>query len=234
MHRQGIKRIGFGKVAVVSGILFTMVTALLLISPAVFGNDTEHPRAVAGLTVILNKLDKALEALPEDKFPALEKQLKGIGDLLSDLVDELKTPPDEGAKPQVKAQIVKLDLMLHRLVFILEGIARRNEGVPQPVAASGKARAALGDLRVWVDGYIAGLTARMNKPEAREFARLARVMLKDIEQHVARMASHFRPNDQGAKRVVIAVDRIKALLARLDLYIIRNFGRPPAPAPSTP
>ncbi len=234
MHRQSIKRITFRRVTVVSCILFTMVTALLVLSPTVFGNDTEHPRAVAGLTVILNKLDKALEALPEDKFPALEEQLEGISNLLSDLLDELEAPPAPGEKPQVKQQIVKLDLMLHRLVFILEGIVRRDEGVPQPSERSGKAREALEDLRIWVDGYIAGLTARMGSTEAQEFERLARIMLKDIERHVARMASHFRPKDQDAGRVEIALERIKALLTRLDVYIIRNFGRPLAPESPAP
>ncbi len=233
MYKLGSKN-RFGRVTVISGILFALVVGLLAFSPVVFGNDTEHPRAVAGLTVILNKLDKALEALPEDKFPALEKQLEGISGLLSDLLKELGTSPAPGEKPQVKQQIVKLDLMLHRLVFILEGIARRGNNVQQPSAPAGRAREALGDLHTWIEGYIAGLTAHMDRAKAQEFAKLARTMLKDIEQHVARMASHFRPKDQEAKRVGIAIDRIKTLLSRLDVYIIRNFGRPPAPESSTP
>ncbi len=231
MHRLSIKNVGLGRGTVVSGILFALIVGLLAFSPAVFGEDAEHPRAVAGLTVILDKLDKALEALPADKFPALEEQLEGIGNLLSGLLDELEAPPAPGEKPQVKQQIVKLDLMLHRLVFILEGIAARGEGTPRPSEGSGKA---LEDLRIWVDGYIAGLTAHMDRIEAQEFTRLAHTMLKDIERHVARMAHLIGPKDQEKGRVEIALERIKALLSRLDVYIIRNFGRPPTPESSTP
>lgn len=234
MHRLSIKNIWLGRATVVSGILFALIVGLLAFSSTVFGEDAEHPRAVAGLTVILDKLDKALEALPEDKFPALEEQLEGISNLLSDLLGELEAPPAPGEKPQVKQQIVKLDLMLHRLVFILEGIVARGEGAPQPSERPGKAREALEDLRIWVDGYIAGLTAHMDRIEAREFTRLAHTMLKGIERHVARMANLIGPKDQEKGRLETALERIKALLSRLDVYIIRNFSRPPTPESSTP
>ncbi len=234
MHRLNVKKRGLEKAAAVGGILFALIVGIFAFSPAVFGEGADHPRAVAGLTVILDKLDKALEALPEDKFPALGEQLEGIGNLLSDLLDELETPPVPGEKPQVKQQIVKLDLMLHRLVFILEGIVARGEGAPQPPERAGKAREALEDLQIWVDGYIAGLTARMDRIKAQEFTRLAHTMLKEIERRAARMANLTAHEDQSKGRVEIALERIKALLSRLDVYIIRNFGRPPTPESSTP
>ncbi len=210
MHRLVVH----SRKAVLGGILFALLLGVMAVAPA-FGND-QHPRAVAGLTELLNKLDKALDSLPTEKFPALEEQLAGIGDLLSELIDALATP---GEKPE-PAQIVRLDLMLHRLVFILEGIKNR--------APQGKKHEAFEDMRVWIDGYITGITARMDKNRAREFASLARVMLKDVGQRIAHMAG-IRPGaGKEPGRIEPILRRLKPLLHRLDIYIIRNFGRPPA------
>jgi len=62
--------------------------------------------------------------LSGEKFPALKDQLDSISTLLDDLVSSLKTPPSaDKERPTAKEQALKLNLMLHRLVIILERIA---------------------------------------------------------------------------------------------------------------
>ena len=118
------------------------------------------------------------------RLPALEEQVEGILGLLQELREELVVAPnsDEG-RPQIKEQLVKLDLMLHHLVAMLERIVEWAGAASTPLPERERAQEMLGELRQWVDGYIAGATKRMG--------------------------------------------RIEALLARLDRFVIRSFGRPP-------
>lgn len=174
------------------------------------------------LTTILNKLDQELDQLSGDKFPALKDQLDAISSLLDDLISSLTTPPSADKEgPTMKTQAIKLDLMLHRLVAILERIADTNNPAPTPPQA--KARDTIADLRVWINGYIEGATAEMGPIAARRYEEMARTLLTDVGKHLAKIAAQARPKTQEPSRLDVIIEHIRGQLRLLDRFILRNF-----------
>ncbi len=212
--------------AVMSVLLIALASMILLPFTGIAQGDAVAPGrrevAIEGLSRILNRLDQEITHLQNADFPALEEHLEGISLLLENLIADLETPPaadQEG--PTRKEQIIKLDLTLHRLVTLFERIAAANEPEPSP-----KARETIAELRIWIDGYIAGATANMDRIEAREFERMSKALLGEVGKHLARIAQQARPNAPEKDRLDLVIERIETLLARLDRYIIRTFGRP--------
>ena len=197
----------------------------------------EAPPALAALTRLLERLDAELEQLRDVELPALEEQVEGILALLEELASGLEAAPESGEdKPPIKAQLVKLDLMLHRLVFMLEKIVERVGATPKRCPDRERAQETLSELRQWVDGYIAGATRKMDRIEAREFERMAKAILGEVGKQLGRMAHRAREDQPEKAKLEVLLGRIEALLARLDRFIIRSFGRPPMqrPLPQAP
>ena len=236
MHLMEKRKERVGRARTVLAVMlafFITVTALPVCGLTQAEEETgEHPRVVMALTGILEKLDTQLEVLQRVGLPPLEEQLEGIIALLEGLLGELGTPPGtDEERPPVREQIIKLDLMLHRLVFMLERLVKRTESAPQPSEAQKKTRETIAELRRWVDGYIAGATAQMGRIEAREFERMAQAMLGEIGKQLSRMAQQATKDEPEKPRLEIIIERIEALLAKLDLFIIRSFGKPPVEKP---
>ena len=223
-RNRGSKAISRNR-AVMSVLLIALASTILLPLTGIAQDDAvapgRHEVAIEGLNRILNKLEQEITHLQSADFPALEERLEGISLLLENLLADLEPPPvadQEG--PTRKEQIIKLDLALHRLVTMLERIAAANEPDPSP-----KARETIAELRIWIDGYIAGVTADMDRIEAREFERMSKALLGEVGKHLARIAQQARPNAPEKDRLDLVIERIETLLARLDRYIIRTFGR---------
>lgn len=212
--------------AIMSLLLIALASMILLPFTGVAQDDAAAPgrreAAIQGLSTILNRLDQEITHLQNADFPALEERLEGISLLLENLIADLETPPvadQEG--PTRKEQIIKLDLTLHRLVTMLERIATANEPETSP-----KARETIAELRIWIDGYIAGATANMDRVEAREFERMSKTLLGEVGKHLARIAQQARPDTPEKGRLDLIIERIETLLTRLDRFIIRTLGRP--------
>ena len=225
LRKRENKGIGRNR-AIMSVLLIVLVSTILLPFTGVAQDAATVPGrrevAIEGLSRILARLEQEIAHLQNADFPALEERLEGISLLLENLIADLETPPaadQEG--PTRKEQIIKLDLALHRLVTMLERIAAANEPDPSP-----KARETIAELRIWIDGYIAGATADMNRIEAREFERMSKALLGEVGKHLARIAQQAQPNAPEKDRLDLVIERIETLLARLDRYIIRTFGRP--------
>lgn len=211
-------------------VLAVMIMAVLI--PSFVSFSQSDPSAIARgrladrLTSILNKLDQELSQLPSDKFPKLEGQLDAISSLLDDLISTLDTPPSvKGEGPTLKEQAFKLDLMFHRLVIILERIARAD--APKPLPAQTKARETIAELRVWINGYLAGVTSEMSPREARRYEEMARALLTDVGEHLARIAAQARSKDEAPSRLDTIIAHMKAQLRLLDRFLMRTFGPPP-------
>jgi len=224
-RKRGSKAISRNR-AIMSLLLIALASTILLPFTGIAQDDAVAPGrrevAIEGLNRILNRLEQEITHLQNADFPALEERLEEISLLLEHLLADLETPPaadQEG--PTRREQIIKLDLVLHRLVALLERIAAANEPEPSP-----KARETIAELRIWVDGYIAGATANMNRIEAREFERMSRILLGEVGKHLARIAEQAQPNAPEKDRLDLVIERIEALLVHLDRYIIRTFGRP--------
>lgn len=221
--------------------IMALVVVLFLVattSPVFAGladSDQEpdnKPQAMAPLTRILERLEAVIEPLQEMKFPVLEAQLEEILALLDKLNQEWGTPPQSGEdKPPIREKLVKLDLMLHRLVFVLEGIVERADVAPRHLPKREQAQGALEDLKHWIDGYIASATRRMDRIEAREFERTAKALLGEVGKRFNRMVHRAKEYQPEKARLEILLGRIEALLADLDRFIIRSFGRPPTDRP---
>lgn len=212
--------------AIMSLLLIALASMILLPFTGIAQDDAAAPgrrdAALQGLSRILNRLDQEITHLQNADFPALEERLEGISLLLENLIADIETPPaadQEG--PTRKEQIIKLDLTLHRLVTLLERIAATNEPDPSP-----RARETIAELRIWVDGYIAGATANMDRVEAREFERMSKRLLGEVGKHLARIAQQAQPNAPEKGRLDLVIERIETLLAQLDRFIVRTFGHP--------
>lgn len=208
-------------------VLALMLVGVLLPSLVSFSQTdpsaTVRDKLADRLTSILSKLDQELSQLPGDKFPALKDQLDAISSLLDDLVSSLETPPGtDNEGPTAKEQALKLDVMLHRLVIILERIADTNA----PAPTQSKARETIADLRVWVNGYIEGATAKMGPIEARRYEEMARTLLTDLGKHVARIAAQARPKAEESSRLDRVIEHLRVQLRLLDRFIMRNFRLP--------
>ena len=216
-------------------VAFFVASVALPVSAGV-GHSEEgpggQPPALVALTSILERLDAELERLQDAELPALEEQVEGIIGLLEELSEELVVAPDSDEdRPQLKEQLVKLDLMLHRLMAMMERIVERADAAPKPSPEKERAQEALGDLRQWVDGYIAGATRRMGRIEAQQFERTTEAMLGVIAKQLGRVGQRAKEHQPGKARLEMLVERIEALLARLDRFIIRSFGQPPIDRP---
>ncbi len=179
-------------------------------------------RIAARLSTILDNVDQALERLPGDKLPALKDQLGEISALLDDLVSTLQNSPDAGSDGSTtKEQVVKLDLMLHRLVIILERIA--GSDVPTSTPAQGKLHATISDLREWINGYMEGATADTGPLEAGRYEEMARILLSDVGKHVGKIAAQAKPKAAEASPLDAVIKHIKVQLRVLDRFMLRNF-----------
>jgi len=191
-----------------------------------------QPPALVGLTSILERLDAELERLQHAEFPALEEQVEGILGLLEELSEELAVAPDsDEGRPRIEEQLVKLDLMLHRLVAVLERIVERADAAPKPSPERERAQEELKELRQWVDGYIAGATRRMGRIEAQQFERTTKAMLGEIAKQLHRIGQRAREYQPEKARMELLTERIEVLLARLDRFIIQSLGQPPMEEP---
>ena len=224
MQKTGHKATHWKGLATITVVALVMMVVLI---PSYVGFSQENPpvttsnkitdRLAKQLTTILDKLDRELAQLTGDKLPALKDQLSTISSLLDDLVSTLHTPTDVGSDVSTaKEQVIKLDLMLHRLVIILEQIAGMNEPTSTPGLHE-----TISDLRVWINGYIDGATADMGPIEAQRYEKMARTLLNDIEKHVAKIAAQAEPS-----RLAVIIGHIKVQLRTLDRFILRNFHRP--------
>lgn len=218
-------------VVTMSAAFFVVFVALPVSAGAGHSEETpggETPALVA-LTGIMERLDAELERLQD---AALEEQVEGTLGLLEELSEELAVAPDsDEGRLLIKEQLVKLDLMLHRLVAMMERIVERADAVPKPAPEKERAQEALGGLRQWVDGYIAGATRRMGRIEAQQFERTTKAMLGEIAKQLHRIGQRTREHQPEKAQLEILVERIEALLARLDRFVIRSFGRPPIDRP---
>ncbi|UCF10731.1 MAG: hypothetical protein JSW65_03380, partial [Candidatus Bipolaricaulota bacterium] len=139
-------------------VLFLSAIVLFAAVPASTALAQEEPARpdspIEALEGILIRLQEALVRLDEVEIPALEEQLEAIVGLLAALLEQLEgeapEPTEEG--PTLREQVVRLDLMLHRLVETLERLARRQQAAEPPSPTEIRAREAVEELKIWVKG----------------------------------------------------------------------------------
>ena len=209
----------------------TVTLALALLAPPLVSladGATEAAEPLPVLTSLLDKLSQELTTLQERASekdrPLLEKGLAEALDLLARLETELEAArPAEGDRGPLKGELVRLDIVLHRLVDVLAKVLE--PAAPSPERE--RAKETLGDLRTWVDGYLAGVTTRMDPREAQVFERMTRTLLAKVALALTQGTKPLPP-EPGSLEALLHT--LKGLVARLDEFLARTFGvRTPAP-----
>ena len=176
------------------------------------------------LADVLGRLEAELAALEISATERLEEGLERIVELIHSLLVEFDRPRDDEGGEGIRGRIVALDLMLHRLLYVLDEIVQNARETPARPRAVG----ALDDLRDWVDGYIEGLTAGMDPRIADRVERAAFEMVRDVARRIAEVAKNAEPGDKGRSVLARLVERLEELLFRLDGFILHHSHRPQA------
>jgi len=184
----------------------------------------ERGSAVEGtlerLSDVLGCLEAELAKL--EAPPAAERVEDGLEAVL-ELIHELLSDDEQ---IEIGERILKLDLMLHRLVYVLEEIVENAPDSP----AKPRARGALEDLRGWIDGYVDGVTSGMRPREAKRFEDAAHQMARSLGQRLSEMAQRAAPPERSRPVLARLVERLEELLFKLDGLILHH-GKKDAPQP---
>ena len=209
------------------------LSALLLVAVVPFGAALAEPDrkpenpvefTLEHLADVLGRLETELAALEGPGAERLEEGIEQVIELIESLLNEFDRPPEkdeDGAG--IRARILELDLMLHRLLFVLDEIVENAKETPARLRAKG----ALDGLRDWIDGYIDGATAGMGPREAARFEKAAHEMIRSLAQRLAEMARNARKPEGGAPILARLVEQLEELLFRLDGFILHTFLQPP-------
>lgn len=207
-----------------------LVCALALAGLPVAGAD-ESPVPPKPLEVtlermaeILARLDQELAAVDRPAADRLEGRVEEAAALVERLIVALES--EEPASAPRKGA-VELGLMLHRLVGLLEDIV----GAPDRRPEQARARPALEELRAWVDGYVAALTAGMTPREAERLDRVARELARALLGQVARTAKQGTDSTPSPARLPGIVARLEALTLRLNA-LLERWAEKQEPAPN--
>jgi len=168
------------------------------------------------LSDVLSKLEAELAALRAPAAERLEEGIEQIIELIEILLRDFAGPQSDG-ETGARARILKLDLMLHRLVHVLEEIVENAEGASRPKDVD-----AIEGLRRWIDAYLDGMTAGMDRETAARFEGAVHEMFRDLGARLAQMAKQA----QGSDRPILGrlVERLEDLLFQLDALILHRFG----------
>ena len=201
-------------------MMLTLVTAI----PAFAEPDQAAPveGTLERLVDVLGRLEAELAALEMPAAERLEEGLERIVELIHGLLVEFDRPRDDEGGEGVRARIVALDLMLHRLLYVLDEIVENAQETPARPRAVG----ALDDLRDWVDGYIDGLTAGMDPRIAGRVERAAFETVRNVASRIGEMAKNIEPGDKGRPVLARLVEQLEELLFRLDGFILHRYHRP--------
>ena len=71
----------------------------------------------------------------------------------------------------------------------------------------------------------------MGRIKAQQFEKTTKAMLGEIAKQLNRVGQRAKEHQPEKGRLEILVERIEALLARLDRFVIRSFGQPPIDRP---
>ena len=217
-------RVGIPTVCFLSAVLLvaTVPVGTAFAEPDPSENPVEF--TLEHLADVLGRLEAELAALEAPAAERLEEGLEQVIELIANLLDEIGQPREEDEEGgAIRARILRLDLMLHRLLYVLDEMVENAGETP----ARPRAKGALDGLRAWIDGYIDGATAGMSPREAARFERATHEVIRSLAQRLADMARDAQKPDRGRPILARLVERLEELLFRLDGFILHHFLQPP-------
>lgn len=196
-----------------------LVTALCVLSASAAPSGDAGPveATLDQLSEILQHIEGQLSALEAPRIERLEEGIEQLIELIESLLIEFDRPRSSATETSIKGRILRLDKALHQLVDVLERIVEGNEP-EQP-----KMTDAIDELRRWVDGYVAGLTAGLSPTAAERLEATVHKMIRDLALRIAEMVEHARADEPEYPRLEAQLGRLQSLVHRLDAWIRQRF-----------
>ncbi len=139
-------------------------------------------------------------------LPMIAPRLEPIQDILKDLHEVAKEPAEIEPK-DVQMELIKLNLLLHRLLFDLEQEARQ-----------------LAEFRESVRQFVGRFTQGMEPRLAEKFHQFAQGLVELVQERLEeRTPGAANPEELGR-----TIGRLKAAVNRLDLLLLRSLELRPA------
>ncbi len=194
------------------------------------------------------------EKLPE-LVKAIAAELKAIRDAVEDMpaLKEALTMPLELARGSLEAlkgieepgkealrELIVLSLALHRIEDVFErGIGQQLRA--HVVPAGGPKRGPVGrgaagpgrfeEVRDWIEAYLKGAMSALSPEEAARFRGIVGGLIQGLrEEFVPERGPAAERPGPAAKELGRHIVRIKALSAKLDLFLIRAISAAEAPS----
>ena len=214
-----------------TGVAVAVLSALLTIAvlPAGPAWAEEGPGSIEAtleeLSGLVARLEAGLAAMEAPVAERLEERLESLLELIEGLLAEFDRPRDGVDRDALKLRILRLDLAMHRLLFLLDELV---EGAAQGPERPG-ARDAIEGLRRWMNGYVEAMTGGMEPEKAERFEAAAHQAMRDLVRRLAAMTERVRPSEGNRPLLARIVERLELLLFRLDGFILQHFPAPQRP-----
>lgn len=207
------------------GIAAAVLSALLTIAvvPAgtawANGSPASIEATLEELSNLVGRLEAELAAMQAPVAERLEERLEGLLELIESILRDFDRPRGDGDRDTLKMRILKLDVAMHRLLYLLEELI---EG-----AAEGPERRSAGNaiegLRRWMNDYVEKMTSGMEPEQADRFENAAHQAMRDLVRRLAAIAERAQPSEENRPLLARIVERLEHLLFRLDGFILQHF-----------
>lgn len=134
-------------------------------------------------------------------LPMISPRLEPIQGILKGLFEAAKGPAEIELK-DVQVELIKLDLLLHRLLFDLEQEARQ-----------------LAEFRESVKQFVGRFTQGMEPRLAEKFHQFAQGLIELVQERLGEKA----PGAANPEELARAVGKLKVAVARLDLLLLQSL-----------
>lgn len=152
------------------------------------------------LALTLHEIAEGIGALHK-ALPMIAPRLEPIQGILKGLHEATKEPAEIELK-DVQVELIKLDLLLHRLLFDLGQEARQ-----------------LAEFRESVKELVDRFTARMDLRMAEKFREFARGLMDLVQEKIGERG----PGGTDREELARIVGKLKLAVNRLDLLLLRSL-----------
>lgn len=189
-------------------------------APELTEGDGSFAGMLSRLSELLQTLEGDLAALEGPRAERLEERLEGVIEAIEDLLGTSNRPEERLDERAWKARLMTVDLRLHRLVYLLEEMVESTPERPQRPRTLG----AIGQLRAWVEEYIAHASVGMNPEQKEHFERSVHRMARFLGERISEMAK--KAGEKLAQPLhERLVERLEELLFRLDGILLQGSSR---------
>ena len=219
------KAVGMKGIAV--AVMSVLLTLAAVPAATAWASDSPAPieATLEQLSDLVSRLEAELAAMEAPVAERLEERLEELLELIESILREFDRPQSDGDRDALKVRILRLDLAMHRLLFLLENLVEE--------AAEGPDRRGAGDaikgLRQWMGGYVEKMTAGMEPEQAERFESAAHRAMRDLVRRLAAMTERVRPSEKNRPLMSRIIERLERLLFRLDGFILEHLPTPHQP-----